>query len=424
MHAEAASWIEDDDAINLRRAMETAEDDQQRLAAAYKLARSSDRSAATAALIDMLAKTESESLRRAAKFATCAACYQQLCTVGDKPILHALLELLDYPPAVAACAARALAEHGAWSRCKREEREYFAREIAKAVGTLDQNSGRGASKLAQQPIAHKHGIQSEGFGSTRGIVKTWFRDRGFGYIAVVDQANGKRKHGDDIFCSASAARGGELIPGAEVWFDIESDRRSGKLHAERVGGLGVFALGGRSVGVRNHKAHMLEALASIPCDANEAAAHVVCALLASTLRQTVRQGVQRIVGVPAMQGEGECLHFATLGLVRLISRVGHENTTSAAWWPELRDVLVALAREIALCKPPAGARKAGAGGTPGADNGLRYVLAWILECLSRARDYTALAEAIADLPTNATCEPTPRALLFRRCHLTNKDHTF
>jgi len=211
-----------------------------------------------------------------------------------------------------------------------------------------------------------------------------------------------------------------------VWFDIVTDPRTGKQRAENVSGAGVFALGGRALGVRNARAFVLEAMGSLPRSAEEPAASLVVDVLAAEMERATLQGAARIVGDTARQGEGECLHFAALTSVRLITRLGPAAVAEAAWWPTLRKGLLALADGVAAARPPRGARKAGAGGTPGADNGLRYALQWALEALARAGALgnEALAEAVAKLPAEASCAPTVKGLLYRRCHLTNCDHTF
>eukprot|EP00662_Eupelagonemidae_sp_cell21_P058034 gene58034-biopygen55763 len=66
----------------------------------------------------------------------------------------------------------------------------------------------------------------------------------------------------------------------------------------------------------------------------------------------------------------------------------------------------------------------GAGGTPGADNGARYVIVFALDALSRAGDRAGLCAALAALPPHARCAADPAALPFRRCHLTTREHTF
>merc|ERR1711920_1213281 len=101
--------------------------------------------------------------------------------------------------------------------------------------------------------------------------------------------------------------------------------------------------------------------------------------------QHFSQCIISINGNPSKQGAGECLYFATFGAARLMSRLGPISKTKIpTWWPPLECALVAVVCAGGRCNPPAGGRKPGAGGTPGADNGIRYAIHFALDSLCRA----------------------------------------
>lgn len=263
-------------------------------------------------------------------------------------------------------------------------------------------------------------------GFCHGIVKSWLRDRGFGFITLISPASNTASSRDkDVWCADSAAGGGELLPGKKVWFKIVVDR-SGRSQAQQVHGPGVFPLGGRMLGARNSKAYVLEALAAVPCANDELATMHAAAALASEL-QRFSQNITSINGNPSKQDAGECLYFATFGAVHLMSRLGPISETKIpVWWPPFECALVALVCAGSNCSPPAGERKPGAGGTPGADNAIRYAIHFALDALYRAGPGGAgsLQKALAALPEWAQCDPTAEGLLHRKCHLTNAAHPF
>lgn len=419
----AAPWLEPVDVPAVARTIEAAVDDQTRLEAVYTLALAPDTAGATAALAKLLMNTLSEPVRRAVKFGAAAACHQQLRSgvAGGAQMVEALLAVLvGRPPAIVACAARALAEHGAWANADSCLRTDVARKLVDAL--------RGQASLPREVLRCVEGSDGRraNAGGTRGIVKTWFRDRGFGFISgtISTSVNGTQiQEAGEVWCSEAAAGGGELLPGEEVWFDVVSDPRTGKLRAERVGGVGVFAFGGRAVGVRNARACLFDALAAVPCDAEEPAAAIAAEALIAELGHPLRS-VSKIFGTPAMQGHGECLHFVTLGVARLASRLGHSATSKAKWWSPLQKALVSFIKDASSCTLPSGGRKGGSGGTPGADNGLRYALQFALDALLRAGDVGALREALECLPAASRCAPTAEGLRLRWCHLTNQAHSF
>jgi len=238
-----------------RRFMDAGSNDQSRLLAAYRLALAEDTVSATAALVDALANTYSEALRRAAKFGAVVACWQQLQGRGDcneTPMIDALLDLVRRPAPIAACAARALGEHGAWDCASSSLRERVTTQLAEAL----RGGSAGSSRPERSTEQRTAGKRPDGAGAKRGVVSKWFRDRGYGFIrqsqsdkSAISSCDGpfrlqeSSSIPDDIWCGASAAGGGELLPGHEVWFDVQADTRTRRLQAIRVGGPGVFALG-------------------------------------------------------------------------------------------------------------------------------------------------------------------------------------
>lgn len=254
----------------------------------------------------------------------------------------------------------------------------------------------------------------------RGRVTSWLAQRDFGFI---QPASG----GEDVWVPSSAFGGGTLTEGAEAWFETTYDQRTGKSSVSRVIGPAICRSGGRQVGYRNAGAALLEALAMIPDGISDPCTAVVAQTYADVLGE-LSQRVPGMIGDTSRQTEGEVLMTAALGCVRLITRCG-PTTTGAKWWVRgLRRSLLAVVAAASEARPPTGARKAGAGGTPGADNGIRYTLGYSLEALRRSGDDPAFMEAAMRFPDIhrllAAGRSADEALLLRRCHLTSRNHTF
>jgi len=354
-----------------RRLMDAASNDQTRLAAAYRLAHADDTAGATAALVDVMANASSEALRRAAKFGAVIACWQQLQGMDDcneVPMINALISLARRSAPIAACAARALGEHGAWACSSSSLRERVATQIAHALKEGSAGPSRPPARSQEQDAFRKR-PNGVGVGAAHGVVSKWFRDRGYGFIrpsqtgtGAISTSNGRfgpqesSCRQETIWCGASAAGGGELLPGHEVWFDVQEDPRTQRLQAIRVSGPGVFALGGRTVGVRNAHASLVEALAAVPCSADEPSAYIAADVLRAEL-SLARLEVGALVDDPSKQAAGECLHAAALGSVRLVSRLGFAQVCRAPWWHSLRSSLVALVAGAAIARHTSGALK-------------------------------------------------------------------
>ena len=118
---------------------------------------------------------------------------------------------------------------------------------------------------------------------------------------------------------------------------------------------------------------------------------------------------------------------AAFGALRIVSCQETKGTSKSrrdGVSKKLRDGLVLLVREAAKAGPPPGARRAASGGTPGADNGLRYSLAFALEALLRSGDLSAFSESLQLLNIQTVHATNEEALLFRHCHLTTPSHPF
>lgn len=413
-------------------AMRESTDDQPRLAAAYSLALATDAEAASVALATALADAESdEVLRRAAKFGAAAACRQQLLqaarqSAAEPPMVRLLLDIISAAAdaLTMACAARALLEHGVWGAAGPELR-------LRVVEVLAEAATNGANRTAPKPArrdVEDHGVRPPTAGQQRGIVHKWLESKSCGFISPCDG-------GDMLWAGTDTFGGGALVEGGAVWFDVVAEPRFGKQQAIRVGGPAVWRGGGRPVGIRNARAAALEALATVPVAASDPSAAVAAQALARMLRHLGARADTELVGNPSRLGDGEALMAAAFGSLRLVSQcaIGSGESAqaavlSASWWPELRDALSTAARAGASARPPSGARKAGSGGTPGADQGLRYTLAHCLDALLRAGDLAVFEDAVAALPAEAqgplTVKDLATRLVLRRCHLTTSEHSF
>jgi len=251
-------------------------------------------------------------------------------------------------------------------------------------------------------------------------VVSWRADRDFGFIRSADG-------GEDLWVNSSAFCGGSLIEMEQVFYDVKIDVRSGRNQAVNVSGPAVCRAGGRQTGYRNASASCLEALPSVPSGAMDQSAAVAASALAEAIR-TLATRVHRINGDPSRQAEGEVLMSAALAAARLVTNCGPVASLAPWWKPELRASLLDVLCSVAEAAPPKAARKPGSGGSPGADNGLRYTLAYILEALYRSGDNGAVMEAVRCVPDLrdrlAAGKSVEEAIIFRRCHLTTKEHTF
>lgn len=404
----------------------SAEDDQPRLSAAYSLAFAVDYKAASLALARVLREATAEPLRRAAKFGAAAACRQQLLLHGAEDMVQALLSIATTPqadPGASACAARALGEHGAWSAAQESLRVRVVEALSAAVHVLmgpRRPSGKdgGATQSSVKPsLSAKVGKQC-------GRVISWREGRDYGFIRPAPCGN--HIHGEDVWVASAAFGGGSLTQGMQVQFDTMRDKRTGKVQAVNVAGPAVCRSGGRQVGCRNACMAIVEALPLVP-EGSDPCVAIVAQTLADVLGQLSKR-VHEIVGNPSKQSEGEVLVAAAMAAARLITRCG-PRVGSTDWWQKcLRNSIRELVYSAAQTRPPAGARKAGAGGTPGADNGVRYALSYGLEAMWRSGDESAFMEVASlfpDLCANLEDgRSTVEALLLRRCHLTTREHPF
>lgn len=395
-------------------ALAQASDDQARLVAAYSLASASDFKSASEALARVLREGREEPLRRAAKFGAAAACHRQVLR-GETEMLCRLLELVaeDRDPGASACAARALFEHGGWPEASPASRARAAEVLAAAL--------RAPRPRPTPRPAEAAGPPTEGSGRLRGTVISWKESRDSGFIRPSTR-------GDDLWVVSSAFGGGALVQGLAVSYDeLLDNNRTGKRCAVNVAGPAVQRSGGRRVAWRNARAAAAEALAVVPQSCEDAAAPLAAEALGNEMA-ALSQRLDAIVGDPARLEDGEVLMAAALGAVRLVTRCG-AAASAAPWWRAcLRGSLLKLVLRGAEIPAPSGARRAASGGTPGADNGLRYALAYALEALRRSGDQGALLEASMAFPdlhaALAAGIAAEEALLLRRCHLTTRDHTF
>merc|ERR1712176_394836 len=111
-----------------------SEDDHNRLVAAYSLAFAGNSVDSSAALITVLKQAHSEPVRRSAKFGAVAACHQQLLRGESHMVIELLTLIADMTDhSAAACAARALYEHGAWAAAPLSLREHTVKVLSAAI---------------------------------------------------------------------------------------------------------------------------------------------------------------------------------------------------------------------------------------------------------------------------------------------------
>lgn len=135
-------------------------------------------------------------------------------------------------------------------------------------------------------------------------------------------------------------------------------------------------------GSQNVCAAILDALSVIPQTHDEPSAQVVADTFASYLSDLGGQA-DWISGKPECRSAGEVAMSVALGTLRFVSQCD----ANSVWWPRLRTGLLTVVRSVALIEPPAGSRKAGSGGSPGFDQGLRYALGYSLEALLKSGDH-------------------------------------
>jgi ectoine hydroxylase-related dioxygenase (phytanoyl-CoA dioxygenase family) len=175
-------------------------------------------------------------------------------------------------------------------------------------------------------------------------------------------------------------------------------------------------------GSQNACAAILEALSVIPQTHDEPSSQIVAHTFASYLSDLGAQA-DLICGKPEPRSVGEVAMSVALGTFRFVSQCN----TNSTWWPHLRTGLLTLVQSIALMEPPAGSRRAGSGGCPGFDQGLRYALGYSLEALLKSGDYVSFQAALSCLGSEfqgPNVEDLPSKLILRRCHLTTSQHTF
>eukprot|EP00756_Hemistasia_phaeocysticola_P041234 Hpha_TRINITY_DN16904_c3_g4::TRINITY_DN16904_c3_g4_i14::g.54581::m.54581 len=172
-------------------------------------------------------------------------------------------------------------------------------------------------------------------------------------------------------------------------------------------------------GLRNVLAHAMLGLGLL------GAAHPATRRQATeAVRSFLRWGVSAVEGIngcPSRLPLGEALMEAGLACVRLVQPGGSEAGLLAG--------MVALSARIARIEPSKEhPRLPGKGGAPGADQGLRYCMAFLITGLCRSGCGRSVAECYAALKAYGRVGPaTPSeawALQNRWCHLTDRDHAF